>query len=314
MTKERPSQQILPFPSFTPGTGQKLRVLITGANSGLGLESAWMLASMGARVVMACRNPAKAEAARAEVLAKAPGAEVDLVGLDLQSLRSIRACAEEVRGRYAQVDVLLNNAGVMALPWGVTEDGFERQFGTNHLGHFALTGLLWDHLSPEARVVNVSSGMHRAGRFRAEPVTEATYSRWLVYGDTKLANLLFTRELDRRIRAAGLARKALACHPGYASTGLQQTTADSYGSNPFGWMLRQITALFSQSAERGAWPSVQAAAGAAESGDYWGPGILDMWGAPVRCSSSSASRDMAAAARLWEMSERMTGVQWSLPA
>lgn len=284
-------------------------ILITGANSGLGLESAWMLARLGARVVMACRDPGRAEAARAAVLQRAPQAEVDLLKIDLQSLRSIRAAAEECRRRYQRLDVLINNAGIMALPWGVTEDGFERQFGTNHLGHFALTGLLWDHLSPDGRVVNVSSGMHRAGRARG-PVDEKNYHRWLVYGDTKLANLLFTLELDRRIRASGLPRRAVACHPGYASTNLQQTTADGYGRNPFGWMLRRLTALVAQPAEAGAWPSVEAAAGDVPSGDYCGPATLEMWGPPARSSRSRAARDPAAAARLWALSEQLTGVSW----
>lgn len=284
-------------------------VLITGANSGLGFESTWMLAKLGARVIMACRSPERAEAARAAALQKAPGAEIDLLKIDLQSLRSIRAAAGECRTRYPKIDVLLNNAGIMALPWGVTEDGFERQFGTNHLGHFALTGLLWDHLSADGRVVNVSSGMHRAGRARGM-VEEKDYRRWLVYGDTKLANLLFTLELDRRIRAAGQPRRAIAAHPGYASTNLQQTTADGYGGNPFGWALRQTTALVAQPSEAGAWPSVEAAAGDIESGDYRGPSILEMWGAPARSSRSGAARDLDAAARLWAFSERLTGVSW----
>ncbi|HND31774.1 MAG TPA: SDR family NAD(P)-dependent oxidoreductase, partial [Myxococcota bacterium] len=192
-------------------------VVVTGANSGIGWEAAWMLAKKGATVVMACRDPGRATDAKERLLQKVPGATVEMLRLDLSSLASVRAAAAELTQRHPKLYALVNNAGVMALPYRKTEDGFEMQFGTNHLGHFALTGLLLPHI--EGRVVTVSSVMHRAGRIRFEDLNgEKSYSPWPFYGQSKLANLLFMSELDRRLRKAGSSVKSVACHPGYAAT------------------------------------------------------------------------------------------------
>ena len=198
--------------------------IVTGANSGLGLVTARELARAGARVVMACRDEEKGREAVRAVEVRAPGSELELEALDLASLDSVRSFAERVRERHAALDLLINNAGVMATPRRETADGFELQFGTNHLGHFALTGLLLDTLEgrDDARVVTLSSGAHRSGRIAFDNLGgERRYFRWRAYGQSKLANLMFALELDRRLRAAGSTIKSLAAHPGWSATNLQ---------------------------------------------------------------------------------------------
>ncbi len=203
------------------------RILITGANSGIGLEAARVFARHGALVVIACRNTTKGEQAAGDLRATAgAGATVEVLELDLADLASVQAAAEEYRRRHAVLDVLVNNAGVMALPFRATVDGFEMQFGTNHLGHFALTGHLLTALlaAPGARVVTISSVMHRLGRMDfANLDASRGYDKWAVYSMSKLANLLFTLELQRRAEAAGLDLTAVAAHPGYSRTHLQST-------------------------------------------------------------------------------------------
>jgi NAD(P)-dependent dehydrogenase (short-subunit alcohol dehydrogenase family) len=298
-------------------------VLVTGANSGLGLRTAETLARRGATVLMGCRNPERGEIARAEVARAAAGPEPVVVPLDLADLASVRTAAEDVAGRVERLDALVNNAGVMALPLARTADGFEMQFGTNHLGHFALTGLLLPALrrADAPRVVTVSSRMHQLGRNEwDDPNCERTrYSRWPAYGRAKLANLLFTRELARRASEAGSDLVAAAAHPGYAATHLQTTSASQTG----GWLVSRIAgaavaagaALVAQPDAAGALPQLYAATMPdVEPGAYFGPGgLLEMRGAPERVGMSAYARDDAAARQLWELSEQLTGVtyDWS---
>lgn len=293
-----------------PRLDGKLAV-VTGANSGLGLQTSWMLAHRGAKVVMACRSPERAAAAVETVRARVPAAEVHTLALDLASLASVREAAAALHAG-PRVSVLVNNAGVMALPYHKTADGFEMQLGTNHLGHFALTGLLFDHLDDGARVVNVASGMHRAGRMRWSDLDgERGYDAWAWYGQSKLANLLFTYGMARRLAAASSTVLAVAAHPGYAATNLQHAGPKMEGSAVKSALMTTLNTLFAQSDEHGAWPQVYAAAApGVESGQYFGPAFLDMWGAPRVCGSSAASKVEADWNRLWEVSEARTGVQF----
>lgn len=290
--------------------------VITGANSGLGFETARLLARAGGRVVLACRSREKSEAALAQLRAQAPGAELSFAPLDLASLQSVRACAAGLLDRLDRIDALINNAGVMALPLRRTADGFEMQLGTNHLGHFALTGLLFARLRDRApsRVVTVSSVAHRSGVIDlADPNWNARrYGKWAAYGQSKLANLLFSYELDRRVRAAGIALRAVACHPGYAGTNLQFAGPAMEGSAVATMVMRLGNRLLSQSATMGALPTVFAAVDPdALSGDYIGPsGLAELAGAPRKVGSSARSRDPEVARRLWTLSEELTGVRF----
>ena len=282
--------------------------VVTGANSGIGFEAAAVLAQRGAITVLACRDTGKAERAAARVSAAAPQATVSVVSLDLASLDSVRAAAEQIRASHERLDLLINNAGLMMPPRGTTADGFELQLGTNHLGHFALTGLLLDLMLsvPGSRVVTVSSNGHRTGRINfADLQSERRYGRITAYAQSKLANLMFTYELERRLRAAGAATIALAAHPGSAGTdlvrhfpGVLQTVYSRAGG------------VFKQSAAMGALPTLRAATDpAARGGEYYGPGGFgQLTGYPVRVSSNSRSHDEAAQRRLWAESERLTGV------
>lgn len=278
--------------------------LVTGANSGLGLQTTLALARKGARVLMACRDAARGQAALRRVEAEAPGATVELIDLDLAALSSVEAAAVQVHERTAVLDLLVDNAGVMATPRRATADGFEMQLGTNHLGHFALTGQLLPLLltGSDPRVVVVSSGVHRIGAMRFEDLqSERSYSRWGAYGQSKLANLLFARELGRRYPAL----RVVAAHPGYAATHLQ----NGHGSSLLAGVMKVGNALLAQSDEGGALPSLYAATMPdVRTGDYWGPGLLEMRGTPKRVGRSAAASDDAAAQRLWEESERLTGV------
>ena len=291
--------------------------LITGANSGLGFETARVLAAKGAHVVMAVRDMVKGEAAAAGIRAACPAASLELRALDLASLASIRACAADFLARHDRLDLQINNAGVMAIPYRKTADGFEMQFGTNHLGHFALTGLLMPlvRTTPAGRVVTVSSGAHLFGKIDFDNLNgERSYKKWGAYGQTKLANLLFTYELQRKLEAAGSPVISVAAHPGYASTNLQAVGPEMEGST-FGRQTAWLgNRLFAQSAAMGALPTVCAAACAnARGGDYFGPsGFLGQRGFPKKVLSSTRSHDRAAAARLWTISEQLTGVAFSL--
>ncbi|HEX6310410.1 MAG TPA: oxidoreductase [Acidimicrobiia bacterium] len=292
-------------------------VVVTGANSGLGLRSAEALARAGATVVLACRNPAKGERARDRVRAVASGAQPLLVDLDLGDLDSVRAGAQRIAGAVDRVDVLMNNAGVMAVPRARSVQGFETQLAVNHLGHFALTAHLLPALqrAPAPRVVTTSSLMHRNGRMRwHDPSFERRYGKWRAYSQSKLANLLFAFELDRRARAAGLDVVSVAAHPGYASTHLQAAGPEQSGSRV---MLRGAeigNRLLAQSDEMGALPQLYAATMPdVAGGEYFGPGgLFELHGHPRRVRATRAARDEADARRLWELSERLTGVTFSL--
>ncbi len=293
-------------------------IVVTGANSGLGYEASLALAGAGAHVVLACRDQAKGRAAEQQIKAQHPRAATMLMALDLASLADIRRFADAVRTACPRIDVLMNNAGVMALPFRQTTDGFEMQFGTNHLGHFALTGLLLDHLlaTPGARIVTVSSGFHRLGAIRFDdPHWQRGYRKWPAYGQSKLANLLFAYELQRRLEAARAGAVSVAAHPGYAATNLQAAGPRMQGSS----LLERLTGfgntLFAQSAAMGALPQLYAAtAPDVRGGEYYGPnGIGEMWGAPKRVESNARSCDQEAAARLWALSEQATGVRFPKP-
>ncbi|MEJ7582799.1 MAG: oxidoreductase [Acidimicrobiales bacterium] len=288
-------------------------VVITGANSGLGLRSAEALASRGARVLLACRNPEKGAAALEAVSLKATDAPPELVTLDLADLESVKDCARQLDASLDGLDVLINNAGVMAIPLRRTRQGFEMQFGTNHFGHFALTGLLLATLlrTDRPRVVTVSSFAHRFGKIRFDDPNweQGRYSPWPAYGQSKLANLLFSMELSRRAQDAGSALVSAAAHPGYAATNLS-----SSGPGASGGLMARATRIsdrvFGQSDSMGALPQIYAATMPDVQGnDYYGPdGFMEQRGFPKKIGRTRAGADADAARRLWELSEQMTGV------
>jgi NAD(P)-dependent dehydrogenase (short-subunit alcohol dehydrogenase family) len=291
--------------------------VVTGASSGLGLETAAVLASRGANVVLACRDTAKAERAADLIKARAAG-QVTTVRLDLASLASVRASAGEIRATCPRLDLLVNNAAVMRPPYQRSADGFELTFATNHLGHFALTGLLLDRLlaAPGSRVVTVSSIGHLDGVMRFEDLQfERGYRADDAYAQSKLANLLFTYELARRLMQAGAQTAALAAHPGLARTALFR-----WDPLPIrvllGPALRPLMFWMLQSAGKGALPTLRAATDpAARAGEYYGPGgRKEYTGYPVQVESSARSHDPAAQHRLWEISEQMTSVTYPMPA
>ena len=280
----------------------------TGANTGLGYETAAALADRGAHVVLAVRNLDKGKDAAARITAQSPGADVALQELDLTSLDSVRAAAGQLRSDHDRIDLLINNAGVMYTPKATTKDGFELQFGTNHLGHFALTGLLLDRLLPVAgsRVVTVSSIGHRirADIHFDDLQWERGYSRVGAYGQAKLANLLFTYELQRRLAPRGTAI-ATAAHPGGSNTELMRNMPA-----PLARAFSVVGALVTQDAAAGALPTLRAATDPAVlGGQYYGPdGFAQMRGYPKLVASSARSHDVDVQRRLWAVSEELTGV------
>jgi NAD(P)-dependent dehydrogenase (short-subunit alcohol dehydrogenase family) len=291
--------------------------IVTGANSGIGLEAVKVLAAAGAHVVMACRDAQRAAEAADEVRTADPAASLELLPLDLASLSSVRDFARAFGARHPRLDLLINNAGVMAIPRRTTADGFEMQLGTNHLGHFALTGLLLEPLlaAPGARVVTVSSTAHRAGRMNFDDLHgERRYQRWLAYGQSKLANLLFGFELARRLESARRGVVSAACHPGYSATNLQFVGARMDGSRTWELVMTAANRVLSQPADMGALPTLYAAtAPGVAGGQYFGPDrLFETWGHPTQVRSSKASRDLDSARRLWEVSEALTGVRYAL--
>ena len=288
-------------------------VVVTGGNSGIGFEAARMFARRGAHLVLACRDAAKMQAARERIVAETAGAVVDEVTLDLGDLGKVRSAAAAIRDLAPTLDVLVNNAGVMALPYKETQDGFEMQVGTNHLGHFALTGLLLPSLlaAKQPRVVTVSSLVHLQGNVDVADLPKPrAYNEWTAYARSKLANVLFGYELDRRAKAARAALVSAVCHPGYAATNLQSVGAKMGGSAFQGSMMQPGNKLVAQSAEMGAMPTMFAAtADDVRGGEFVGPGgLLAMRGAPKVGKSSKASHDTESARALWEASEKLTGV------
>jgi NAD(P)-dependent dehydrogenase (short-subunit alcohol dehydrogenase family) len=290
-------------------------VVVTGANSGLGLVSARVLAARGAHVIMAGRSLERVTEAAARVRAAHPEAAVEPALLDLASLDSIRAFAGGFAARHDRLDLLLNNAGLLGMPRGVkTAEGFDLQFGVNHLGHFALTGRLLSRLraTPGSRVVTVSSLLHRFGHIDlGDPMRETKpFSRRQPYDDSKLANLLFTFELGRRLERAGAtAPIALAAHPGYCATAIQEKGARLEGSWLRIWRARLSCALFAGDVEQGALPQLRAATDpSARAGDYFGPGGPgELQGPAVRVKAAARAHDAALAAGLWDWSVTRTG-------
>jgi NAD(P)-dependent dehydrogenase (short-subunit alcohol dehydrogenase family) len=289
--------------------------IVTGANSGLGMAAAHELARHGAAVVLACRNTAKGQDAQRTIEADVPGAKLELCALDLADLSSVESFAEQFHSEHDGLDLLIDNAGVMAPPRTETKDGFELQFGTNHLGHFALAARLIDLMDDrsDARVVTVSSNAHKMGRINFDDLqSQRRYFRWSAYSQSKLADLSFALELDRRLRAAGSEIKSVAAHPGYAATNLQ------FAAPPLLDRLTMIVtnALVAQSAEMGALPILYAATAAGvEGGTYIGPdGIGEFRGHPHVASPTRAARDEETGRRLWEVSEELTGVRFALGA
>jgi NAD(P)-dependent dehydrogenase (short-subunit alcohol dehydrogenase family) len=286
-------------------------LVVTGANSGIGFETALVVAGRSARVILACRDPGKAKDAAARIGGTLPRADVRVVGLDLASLASVREAAGELGSACVRVDVLINNAAVMEPPYEQTEDGFELTLATNHLGHFALTGLLLDRLleTPGSRIVTVSSVGHLDGVMNfGDLQSESGYRPAEAYYQSKLANLLFTYELDRRLRAAGAGTIALACHPGIVLTDLYRTRSRLEPSL-FSPRLRMLNSRLVQSTQMGALPTLRAAVDpSAQGGEYYGPPGRGYTGYPVRVESSARSHDAGAQHRLWQESERLTGV------
>ncbi len=295
-------------PSEIPDQSGRVAV-ITGANSGIGFKAARHLAAKGATVIMACRNLEKARAARARLPADA---NVRIVELDLGSQASVKKAAEEILAEYPRLDLLLNNAGIMWLEEGRTEDGFERQFGINHLGHFTLTALLLPALRDVAgsRIVTVSSIAHRAGRIHFDNIhLDGQYGRQRAYAQAKLANLMFAVELDRRLQRAGAQTRSLACHPGIASTNLAGPGLVEETPLGIGRVVRWLWPLMTQSAEKGAWPTLYAAtAPQAEGGHYYGPARLkEAIGPPREARPRRYAMDPEKGQRLWALSESLTG-------
>ncbi|WP_051367941.1 oxidoreductase [Hamadaea tsunoensis] len=293
-------------------------VVITGANTGIGFETAAVLAARGATVILACRDAGRAETAAGRLRSAVPGARIETLRLDLASLAAVRDAAEQFRAGHSRLDLLINNAGVIHPGYARTEDGFELHFGTNHLGHFAFTGLLLDRLlaTPGSRVVTVSSSGHRRGDIHLADLTlQQGYGLNAGYGQSKLANVMFTYALQRKLAAAGAATLAVAAHPGNAYT--------EVGRHMPGWVrvalsprLRLVNWWLLQSAGGGALPTLRAATDPqATGGTYYGPsGPGEFTGSPALVASSPRSYDVDLQRRLWAESERLTGVRYELAA
>ena len=291
-----------------------LRAVVTGANSGLGYETALALAAHGAQVTMAVRDTAKGDAAAQQIRAQAPQASIEVRRLDLADLASIDEFAWLWRESHPDgLDMLINNAGIMAIPRRETADGFEMQLGTNHLGHFALTGRLLEAIRPDGRIVTVSSQAHRMGRMDFDDLMgERKYGAWRAYGQSKLANLLFVRSLAERLERAGSTIASIGAHPGFASTHLQAVAPEMKGR---GWQVKVmdgVNKVMAQSAAMGALPTLYAATfPAIRSGDYVGPdGFGEQRGHPKLVGMNASARDDEAASRLWTVSEELTGVRY----
>lgn len=280
--------------------------IVTGSNSGIGFEAARVLANKNASVIMACRSVDKAMEAKNKIIKQNPKANVEVMSLDLSSLKSINTFAGFFREKFSKIDLLINNAGVMVPPYTKTEDGFELQFGTNHLGHFALTGLLIDLIlaTKNSRIVNVSSGAHNMGKIDFNDLNweKRSYKKWFAYGMSKIANLYFTYELQRKLERRNLKAISVASHPGWTSTNLQQYAGFAGFFNQF----------FAQSVEIGTLPTLFAAtAQDVKGGDYYGPdGFMEMRGYPKKVSSNKLSYDKEIAHELWKVSENLTGVKF----
>jgi NAD(P)-dependent dehydrogenase (short-subunit alcohol dehydrogenase family) len=287
-----------------PDLGRKT-ILITGANSGIGYEAARALAAKNATIIMACRSTERGDQAMQNIRAEIPGADLQMMQLDLADLASVRSFAEAFQSEHTRLDVLINNAGIMAVPHGKTVDGFEHHIGTNHFGPFLLTGLLYPLLEKTSgsRVVTVASNAHVYAWINFKDLnSEKFYQKWLAYGQSKLANVLFGYELQRKASLNSNNPISVVVHPGYAATNLQRTTR-------FFNLMNHIAA---QSQEMGALPTLYAAVSPEiRGGEYIGPdGFLGQRGYPIQTRSSRRSYDEKLAQRLWEVSEQATGVSY----
>lgn len=284
--------------------------IVTGANTGIGYETAFALAKKQAHVIMACRNLQKAQVAKTNIITKFPKASIELIQLDLNSLQSVRDFAAEFSKHHQQLDLLINNAGLMIPPLMRTKDGFESQLGVNYLGHFLLTGLLLPVLekTPGARVVSLSSLAHRNAEINFEDLnSEKSYSRFKAYGQSKLACLMFAYELDRRLKKKGSLVKSIAAHPGVSNTELGR-----YVPKFLYWILYPLFKMMTQSPDHAALPSLYAALKEGlEGGEYIGPqGRKEMKGKPGIVKSESQSHDLKVAKKLWEVSEELTNIDY----
>jgi NAD(P)-dependent dehydrogenase (short-subunit alcohol dehydrogenase family) len=293
--------------------------IVTGSNSGIGYEAGLALAAKNAHVILAVRNAGKGEEAAFKIRKRYKGAQVTVMPLDLANLKSVRSFSETFLEKYDHLDVLINNAGVMAAPRRRTVDRFEMQFGTNHLGHFALTGLLLPALkaTPNARVVTVSSFVHLSGNIHFDDLQwELGYERWGAYAQSKLANLLFAYELQRKFEKNNIQAISAACHPGYAATSLQ-STGMLMDETPMAYLtflfLQAGNWTFAQSQRMGALPTLFAATAPQVNGcDYIGPNLLGIRGYPVKMRSSGRSYSETLAVKLWGISEQLSGVAYGL--
>jgi len=282
-------------------------VIVTGSSSGIGYEAARVLANKQASVIIAVRNLDKGNKALAKIIQQNKDADVRVMELDLANLASVKNFAENFQENYSRLDLLINNAGVMVPPYAKTIDGFELQFGTNHLGHFALTGQLLKLLisTEGSRIVNVSSGAHNFGKIDFDDLNweKRNYAQWTAYGDSKLANLYFTYELDRKLKEQGINTLVTASHPGWTATELQRTAGD---------VMKYLNGIFAQNITMGALPTLRAAIEEGLKGaEYFGPnGFMEIGGYPVQVESNELSKDRAIAQKLWEVSENLTGVKF----
>ena len=282
-------------------------VIVTGSSSGIGYETARVLANKQASVIIAVRNLDKGNKALAKIVQQNKDTDVQVMELDLANLASVKNFTENFQKNYSRLDLLINNAGVMIPPYAKTTDGFELQFGTNHLGHFALTGQLLELLisTKGSRIVNVSSGAHNFGKIDFDDLNweKRNYAQWTAYGDSKLANLYFTYELDRKLKEQGINTLVTASHPGWTATELQRTAGD---------VMKYLNGIFAQNITMGALPTLRAAIEEGLKGaEYFGPnGFMEIGGYPVQVESNELSKDRAIAQKLWVVSEQLTGVKF----
>ena len=289
-------------------------IIVTGGNSGLGFEAVKALSEKGARVIIACRSTEKGEAVRNKLVEAHPSADIIVMELDLMNLKSIRSFVDQFKKRHSRLDILINNAGIMMVPYKLTKDGFESQIGTNHLGHFALTGQLLDLLkrTPKSRVVNVSSMAHKSGVMDFDNllyVNGEGYTPIKAYGRSKLSNLLFTYELQRFFEANKIDCIALAAHPGVSDTNLFNHAAPKWLMK----ILRPLFLLMVQPADMGVLPELRASVDPnAKGSEYYGPnGKREIKGYPVLVEPTKGARDIEAARKLWEISEKLTSVVYN---
>ncbi len=293
-------------------------IVITGANSGLGFESAKTFAAKGATVVMTARNATKGQQAKNNILQAQPNANLDLMILDVGDLQSVRTFAEQFQAKYDRLDILLNNAGVMAIPRQETVDGFEQQLGVNHLGHFALTAHLLDTITrtPNARIHNVTSSANFTGSINFDDLMgEQSYSRWGAYGQSKLANVFFTFELQERLTAAGHDTLVNTSHPGIVVGNLQANSVEQSDTPLEAWLYRFSQLFIAQDIEMGALPMLYAMTSPdAKGGAFYGPKWFNMRGYPEEKKANSDAYDSAARDRFWSISEELTGVTYAFGA